>query len=282
MSKLDKVKEGIFAQLNTLGINRSDTVLININLQEFGLISGFQRQDYVNLFREFFEKGGGTFFALASTPCRFSLLNRDLPFFDGSQKATTGAFANEMLRQSDSWRSSHPTNSIVAIGARASEFVNGLDENCGAYDFAKKLVNWDGKVLLIGMGGFPGFVTHAVEQDLGLYKQYWDRFFLKVKTPNGVYRRLDPGGCSRVFDRLYPEYIKRGLLIAGHVHHGYALTARAQEVHKVDLEILSKKRGFLICNWHDCTRCRTRRWGSIPWIPEFYARKVLRRIFTPK
>ena len=56
-NKLRKEKEAqIFQQLESIGIKPSDTVLLNINLGKFGLLSGYRRKDYVQLFKTFFPK----------------------------------------------------------------------------------------------------------------------------------------------------------------------------------------------------------------------------------
>ena len=257
-----------------LGIKPSDTVLINLNIEKFGLIEGYRRSDYVKLFKEYFLMGGGTFVALAFTPVKFSLTNKDIPFFDGTQAAYTGAFANAMLKDPDSHRSMHPSNSVVAIGQRAKEFVIGLDEKGGAYDFARRAIEMDAKVLLIGMTDYPGFLTHLVEQDLKLYRQYWNRFFLKVQLKDKVFTRLDPGGCSSTFGRLYPDYIKHEALRIGRVNQAYSLSIAAKQAYEVDYKLISKKPSLLICDKPNCTRCRIYRWKTIWRIPFFVLKKL--------
>lgn len=67
----DNREQVIHKQLEVLGILPSDTVLINIDITKFGLIEGFKRSDYVNIFKKYFIKEGGTFVALAFTPLKF-------------------------------------------------------------------------------------------------------------------------------------------------------------------------------------------------------------------
>ncbi len=195
---------------------------------------------------------GGTIVALAFTPVKFSLTNKDLPYFDGTQPAYTGFFPNAMLKDKDSLRSKHPTNSVVAIGKKAKEFVNGLDENGGAYDFARRAIEMDAKLLLIGMADYPGFLTHLVEQDLKFYTQYWNRYFLKVQLKDKVFKRLDPGGCSSPFGRLYTEYIKHEALRIGFVNKAYSLCIDASKAYEIDYTIISKNPNLLICDNTNC------------------------------
>lgn len=276
---LERTKLKIFKQLKELQIYPSDTVLINLNIQKFGLLEGCNRSDYVNIFKEYFSSAGGKFIALAFTPVAVSITNRGLPYFNGTQKAYSGAFANEMLKDSESHRSGHPSNSVVAIGDGAADFVANLDENSGAYDFCRRLIEEDGKVLLIGMNSYPGFVTHLVEQDLKFYRQYWIRFFLKVQLKDKIFRRLDPGGCSRTFDRLYLEYIKHEILRIGRVNQGYSLAVSAKQAYDIDYKILSKNPDFLRCYDPECTTCHVFRWKTIHRVPFFILRKLVKRIF---
>ena len=276
---LDKKKFKIYRQLEDLLIFPSDTVLINLNIEKFGLLKDQKRSDYVNIFKEYFLSGGGTFIALAYTPVAVSITGRNLPYFDGTQRSYTGAFANAMLKDSDSYRSSHPSNSVVAIGDKAKDFVRNLDENGGAYDFCRRLIEEDGKILLTGMDSYPGFITHLVEQDLKLYRQYWSRFLMKVQLKDKVFKRLDPGGCSRSFDKLYKEYIKHEILRVRYVNEGYSLSISAKESYDIDYKIISKNPNILRCSDSECSTCRFYRWKTIHRVPFFVLRKLVKRIF---
>lgn len=272
-------EELIFKQLANLGVHPSDTVLISIDISKFGLIKGYKRNDYVRIFKDYFTEEGGTFVTLAFTPLKFSIFNNDLPFFDGTQPAYTGAFANEMLKDKDAYRSKHPTNSVVAIGRNAKIFVNNLDGYGGAYDFARRAVEMNAKILLIGMNEYPGFLTHLVEQDLKFYRKYWYRFFLKVRTKEGVYKRLDPGGCSNTFGRLYPEYIKCEVLRIGRINNAYSLCIDAKDAYQIDYRIVSENPSILICDNANCTTCRIYRWKTIWRLPYFVLKKIFNELF---
>ena len=270
--------DAFFSELAALDVKPHDTVLINLSLEKFGLVTGFKRADYVNIFKQYFAQGGGTFVALAFTRPKFSVLNRRLPFFDGTQPAYTGAFANAMLKDKKSYRSQHPTNSVVAIGPNAKHIVSGLDENAGAYEFARRVIEMKGKILLMGMSDYPGFVTHLVEQDLKLYRQYWHRFFLKVQVKDKVFTRMDPGGCSSTFGRLYPEYIKQEVLNIGWVRGAYTLSIDARKAYEIDYQVVSQNPKILICDSLDCAACRVFRWKKIWWLPFFILRKIVKKI----
>lgn len=271
-------KNMFYNQLVNLNIRKGDTLFINCNLEEFGLIEGFKRIDYINLFLDYLGEEG-TLVALAYTGASRSFFsNKKLPLFDGTQKANTGAFSNIMLKHPKAIRSMHPSNSIVAIGKNAKQITQNHNENSGAYSFIKEIIDLDAKVLLLGMSDFPGFVTHKVEEDLQLYKQYWDRFFLKVKLKDGkIFYRKDPGGCSSTFGRLYQYYIKEKKLLAGHVNNAYSLSIKAKDAYSIDIKIIKNNPNILICDNPNCYRCRVSRWKTIWRVPFFIAKKVFQK-----
>jgi aminoglycoside N3'-acetyltransferase len=272
-------KEKFHDELKNMEIYPNDTVLINLNISKFGLFKGFKKSDYVQIFKEYFSQDG-TFMALSFTYAKMSLRNRNLPYFDGTQLSNTGAFSNAMLKDADSVRSLHPTNSVVAIGKYAKELTEGIDDTAGAYEFVERLVERKGKVLLIGMGEYPGFITHGVEARLGLYKQYWNRFFIKVKLDKKIFTRLDPGGCSSTFGMLYPEYIKNEILVVNRINGAYSLSIRADLAYEIDLNYLRKNPNALICDNSDCLKCRLFRWKTIWKLPFFIWKYLFKKLQT--
>lgn len=78
-----------------------------------------------------------------------------------------------MLSHPKAFRSKHPTNSYVAIGKNAKYIFGNHDENSGSYEPIRKIVELEGKMILIGcVESSPGFTTtHLAEVDLGLHKR---------------------------------------------------------------------------------------------------------------
>ena len=271
----ENIQKKINNQLKNMNIMPYDTVLINLNFYEFGLINKFSRHKYISLFKNYFKKKG-TFISLAYTPSKFSLTNKNLSTFNVAQPSSTGAFANMMLKDRDSFRSSHPTNSIVAIGKNAKKISQKLNEKSGAYDFFREIINLDGKILIVGMqNNHLGFLTHLVEQDLKLYKQYWFRFFYEIKLNNVIFKRLDPGYCHNNHKMMFPYYIKNQAITTGRVGNGYALSIKAKKAYEIDYSIISKNPKILICTNTNCFKCRAGRWKTIWYLPFFIFKRVL-------
>jgi hypothetical protein len=104
--------------------------------------------------------GGGTFIALALTRIKFSIINKNLLFFNGTQSAYEGAFINAMLQDKNGQRSKLYSDSLVGIGKNAKKFADELNVERRAYHFARRAMEVYAKVLPIGMSKYPGFVTH--------------------------------------------------------------------------------------------------------------------------
>jgi aminoglycoside 3-N-acetyltransferase len=68
-------------------------------------------------------------------------------------------------------RSLHPTHSVAAIGPRAAEFTAGheLDDTpCGAHSPYQRIVQWAGKVVLLGVRLDSCTLMHAFEEMAGI------------------------------------------------------------------------------------------------------------------
>ena len=271
-------KELLNEQLKIMGLEPGDTVLVNFDMPAFGKIQGFKRADYVDFLLRYLGDEG-TLVTLAYTDYKFSLCNSGLPIFHINAPANTGAFANIMLKNKSSFRSLHPTNSIVAIGKNAKSITENIDKESLAFEFYRKFLEYDAKVLLVGCKNFPGFITHLAELELGLYKKYWFGRFIKCRLENGqIFKRVDPGGCSVTFDRLYPFYIKEEKLKIGVVGNAYSLSISAKDAYEIDTKVLNSNPGLIECERPDCFKCRVGKWNTIWFFPVFLFYKIMRKL----
>jgi aminoglycoside N3'-acetyltransferase len=276
-------KQKIIEQLSALGIEKGDTLLVRADLGAIGRIDK-DRLSYVNFLIEAVGDEG-TIVGLAFTGGSFYKGDKKKAF-DGKNKANTGAFSNVMLSHPSAIRSKHPMNSYVAIGKNARFIVENHDENQSAYEPIKKLIELDGKMLLIGCAGTsPGFTTtHLAEVELGLHRRIifpWLNvcYFLKEDGEMALFRRWDLGGCSSTFYKLYSYYVKKEILKQGYIGNAYTLIANAREAFDIDLEVLSKDPKLNICDNSNCTMCRVRRWDNLKDIPLFLAKKIVKFLF---
>jgi aminoglycoside 3-N-acetyltransferase len=189
MFSIEKLKNDIL----DLGVKSGDTLLIRADLGAIGRLETKKKEDYINFILDVVGKDG-TIVGLSFTSGFFVKRNKNI-VFDGNNKSNTGAFSNTMLKHPKSIRSTHPTNSYVAIGKNSEYILEGHNEKSGAYDPIRKVMSLNGKMLLIGcVNSSPGFTTtHLAEIDLGLHKK------IIFPTLNGAYYKKN--GKIKIFKR---------------------------------------------------------------------------------
>ena len=187
-----------------------------------------------------------------------------------------------MLNHSKALRSQHPTNSYVAIGKYAEYITKDHNEFSGAYEPIRKIIELNGKMLLIGcVSSSPGFTTtHLAEVDLGLHKRIilpsLDGVYYKKNNEIKIFKRKDVGSCSSTFYKFYSFYVKNELLFQGYVGNAYTVLADAKKIYRLDLEILKKNSKITICHNPRCMLCRARRWDNLIDMPIF----IIRYLYT--
>lgn len=271
------------SDLKNLGVNKGDTLLVRAGLRAVGQMESNHIGDFIDVLLDAVGEEG-TIVGLSFTNSFFIKKNKTI-IFDGTNPSYTGAFANLMLQHAGAVRSRHPTNSYVAIGKNAHFILNDHDENSGAYEPIRKIVELDGKMILIGCAGSsPGFTTtHLAEVDLGLHKRiifpWLTGAYYKKDGTIRLFKRPDLGSCSSTFYRFYGHYIKHELLRQGYVGDAYSILINAKKAYALDLQILEEDPRITICNNPACRLCRARRWDNLIDLPLYVARLLKRRLF---
>jgi len=282
----EKLYDKIKFQLNQIGLKNGDTLLVRADLFAIGKLSR-DGIDYVKVFLDILGDTG-TLIALAFTNTTFIIKNKNY-IFDGTNKANTGSFANIMLSHPKAIRSTHPSNSFVAIGQNAKFVLNGHDAKSGAYEPIRKIIQLKGKMLLIGcIASSPGFTTaHLAETDLGLH----NRIILPklnncyYKNDDGVirlFRRSDIGGCSYTFQKFYAHYLLNNILQQGYLGNANSILVDAEKAYVIEKEILRENPKYNICDRPNCFLCRARRWDNLKDMPFFLIKNLQKVIIKLK
>lgn len=274
--------EDIISDFRRLGIVARDFILVRGSLGAIGRFRGGGD----TIIRALLEVVGpeGTIASLAFTDSTIRKPDPNNPFHP-HKKSYAGALPNSMIEYDGGFRSLHPTCSYVAIGRYAEYFVQGHDEMSGAYEPIRKLVELNGKCLLIGcVGSSPGFTTsHLAESDLGLLKKVifpklTKTYYLNAEGKLALFRRRELGLCSNSFYKFYAHYIANECLRTGTVGKAYSVIAPAKQCYEIDKSVLSVDPKFNICGSPDCLMCNARRWDRIHVMPLFFVRKFFRRL----
>ncbi|MGJ0302833.1 AAC(3) family N-acetyltransferase [Aliarcobacter cryaerophilus] len=278
MFSIEKLKNDLI----DIGVKKGDTLLIRADLGSIGRIETKKREDYVNIMLEAVGVEG-TIIGLSFTDSFFIKKNKNI-IFDGTNKSNTGAFSNAMLNHPKAIRSAHPTNSYVAIGKNAKYILENHDENSGAYEPIRKIVELNGKMMLIGcVESSPGFTTtHLAEVDLGLHKRIifptLNGAYYKKEDQIKLFKRKDLGSCSSTFYKFYGHYVKNELLQQGYVGNAYSILIDANEAFALDLKVLKANPKITLCDNPSCMMCRARRWDNLKDMPIFFIRNVIPKI----
>lgn len=280
--------ETIVQDLRNMGVNEGDTLLVRANLANIGQISSKDKMDYLEAFIKAVGEAG-TIVGLSFTRSFMFKVDKDF-IYDGTNSSYTGAFSNIMLKHKNALRSMHPTNSFVAIGKNAKHIVEDHNENSGSYEPVRKIMELNGKMILVGcVKDSPGFTTtHLAECDLKYYKKIifpgLDRVFYRKKGNDKVhlFKRKDKGSCSSTFGKFYNYYIKQEKLVKGYVGQAYSIMINAKEAYEIDHSVLKANPKITICNDPDCFLCRARRWDNLLDLPGFVFRTVWHKYITKK
>lgn len=271
------------AHIAGLGIKPGDFVLIRAAMGAVGKFSGGAAA-FVQALLDVVGPEG-TVASLAFTDAPFIRMPKVEDAFTPRKKSYAGALPNSMLEHPGHYRSLHPMCSYVAVGRLAEEFTRGHDESSPAYEPIRKLIEHDGKCVLVGcVGSSPGFTTaHLAEADLGLLSRVifpWlnATYYQTADGQVRLFRRHDPGLCSQSFYKFYAHYVKAGVLRTGFVGNAYSIAAPARATYDIEKSLLERNPRFNICDDKDCLTCNARRWDRLHKLPGFVVRHALKRI----
>lgn len=264
--------------LQSLGIKNGDTVLVRGNLAKVGRI---KKDLFINTLLETVGKEG-TIVTLAFTKSfAFYKMNKQY-IFDVDSVPTTGALGKAFLEHPSSVRSSHPTNSFLAIGKMADFIMKDHNEEELSYTPMKKLVALNAKLLNFGIiSESPGFTTvHLVQEELGLTRKSLLKNFLRVyyKASNNevkLFKRKDLGGCSDGFSKFYKYYMDEGKLTYGKLGKAAAIMINAQDSYNIELDLMKENPSFHFCDNPLCFTCRCTWKYDLKYLPNYLILKVI-------
>ncbi len=267
-------RNDIANDLRNLGLAGGDIVLVRAALKATGAVDGIPAQTLIGALLDVIG-GSGTILGLSHTATskpseKEAVFRRDTP-------CVSGGFAAALLDWKGSYRSRHPTNSIVAIGHDAESLLRDHDETSTCFGPMRKLVDAGAKMVLVGcVESSPGFSTvHLVYEDLnladkstlsGLYGSYYEkdgqiRWFSKKDVP----------GCSMGFGKLYPVYRQRGVLVSGKVGDAESLLIKARDAYAIEYDVISRDPTAALCDRPSCFSCRGTKLFNVPGMLRYYA-----------
>lgn len=268
-----------------MGIGAGDTVLVRAALRAMGPVEGGSAAKL--LIDALLELVGpeGTIAGLAFTGGFLWLRkHRDYVFDPATTLPTSGGLAVAMVKHPSAVRSTHPSNSFVAIGRHAAELMAGHDDTAPCFFPMAAMLRRDAKMLLVGcLDSSPGFSTaHWARHELGLtvrniLRGRW-RVYYRKNGETKVFKIDDIAGCSQGFRHFYGHYVEAGKLATGFVGQAYSASIDARAAYDIERAELEKNPRISLCDRPSCYSCRTTWYFNKRDWPGFWVRYLPRMI----
>lgn len=263
--------EDLKALLHRLGVAQGDVVMVHSSFDRFEGFQGSLR-DVMQVLQEAVGDEGGLL--MPTLPFSGNALEyaRTNTILDVRRTPSRMGFMTEIFRRLPGVsRSLHPTHPVAGWGAKAPRLLDGHSSArtpCGAGSPFEKLVEADGKVVLIGVSVRTMTFFHYLEEELEERMPFspftTEKFTLSVRDERGqtwpVVTRLYDPVVSRERDvrLMVPHLRARGFWREQKVGKLSVIVLRCREVRQVASEMASEG---LFC-YHDVPRLIDRRMSA--------------------
>ncbi len=191
-------KQALSEALDTLGLQKGDTLLVHSALQTIGLIENISPSENCAVIFDAIVQRIGAEGTIVVPTFNFGFCKGQL--FDPAETPSKamGAFSEYVRKYPGSVRSSHPMQPVSAVGAQAeyicaNDTVSSFSPD-GAFE---RMVEQDAKVLLLGAEMQAVSLVHLPEERLGVPYRYWKEFTAPYKHTDGT-----------VADKTYSMYVR--------------------------------------------------------------------------
>lgn len=265
--------------LKRLGLKKGDMVLVRAALRSMGELDGTRSTTFIKALLEVVGSEGTIVGLSFNNSILFPRRKKNI-VITPQTPPDTGGMTSTLVDWPGAIRSLHPTNSFVAIGRLARGLVAGHDENTTCFHPIDALMEYNGKMILVGcVDSSPGFSTvHRVQERLGLATRSIlkgrEGFYFEREGEVRLFRRLDVPGCSNGYYKFYSHYVREGKLTVGAVGDAYSVSIIARDAFDIEYPILEKEPKFALCDDPGCFSCRGTRLYNLTDMPKFYTRQL--------
>jgi aminoglycoside 3-N-acetyltransferase len=256
-------KKEIVHCLARAGMRRGDTVLVHSSLSRFGYVEGGADAVIDALVDTVGPEGTlmmsaittGTQMVVRCIEAADAGVALDAPPLDVVNTASwAGAIAETFRKRPGVLRSLHPTHSVTAFGARASEMLaehHNAPGPCGVGTPFLRLAGEDrGFVLLLGVNHESNTTLHGVEELAQLeYVLYPKPCRVPILTPDGpteAQTRVHMPYLSRRLGALETQYIDQRAQTVTHIGDSYVRLTHAATMRDVTLAALERDPHLLL------------------------------------
>ena len=244
-------KEDIKKQLAEMGAPKNTAVLMHTSLKAIGETEG-RAEGLLEALIEYITEDDGLF--LVPTHTWANLKYPDEITMDmNSSETCIGVFPSVALRHPSGVRSLHPTHSMVAFGNKAEEYVAGeenIDTSTSAKGCYGKLFDYDGYVLLVGVGQERNTYIHAVEEMLDVpFRLSENAVRTTIKLKNGeiseryIHHHAGIPHISERYVKYEPAFRHFGIVKDGKIGNADAMLISARKIKEVVELIRERSKG---------------------------------------
>jgi len=252
--------EKLINDLEAMGFGQGDHVALGVSLKALGL----GKQAATTLLDSLLSVVGpnGTLIVPAFTrTCSHSewLLNNSPVFDQKNSPAYTGQFSEFMRSQPQAFRSSHPTNSIVALGAAAEQVTQSHTKSTPAYSCYSTLADLGGKSLSIGIGDSFVGLRHEAQFLAGLLTVFHQSIgcgIAGVGDQNEWFERAETSGCVTKLPLLVKEMRGQGKVMDGSLLDASSCAVAVPEALSFMTARLKESPATYLCSNGRCLWCR--------------------------
>ena len=253
-------KDDLVRDLVNLGVQKGDALSLRVSVGSIGWIEGGADTLVEALLEAVGEKGTIVSAAYVHPfPLPLSKENAEKIVKDDRIPSYAGALANAMIKHPDMYRSKHPVNRYVAIGARAYELTKSHTPDKYAYDVLRILAETRGKNLIIGKKVGGTGTDHISHYMLGL-KQFRKPEGINYIDEDGQIKLLIVNwqrGCIRGHSKFWPLFEQGGAIIGQEkIGNAGAKLTDMKKTLEIEMNKLRENPSFLLCDIPTCRDCR--------------------------
>lgn len=255
--------DSLKSNLKDLGIESGDVLFITIDILKVGFFSKNKETTlriWISILEELVGENGAIVFA-SYTPVFFRFNKKNI-VFNKDSVTTSGSLPNAIIKHENSIRSTHPTNSVVAIGESVRSLIEKHTPQSMSYSVMGDLIQTPNcKFVMIGTidkNNAPQ-AMHFAQEELGytklnIYKNLLQTFYIENGRKK-LFTKSDIGGCSSGGYKLFSYLLVEDSISFGRVGNASSAIMPAHKSYNVIKEVLKKDKRVIKCDNNNCLNC---------------------------
>lgn len=254
-------KKDLVNDLIQLGLKVGDLVNVKVSMRSIGKVDGGAKTLIEAILEVIGESGTIVVDSfLPVYPIKKLKKNKSL-VSNNHTKSYAGAFANEVIKHPDCYRSNHPVQKFSAIGLLAEKLLKRHTSDSYAYNVFKEMSELGGVNLKIGTDEkVPGVgTTHVAIGMLGLKQKRLNRGINYYQDESNLkqFVRNWAGGCAKGFNNFLDDYRASGAIISdGFIGNAPSKISDMKKTLQIEYEILKRNPKYMFCDDRKCVNCK--------------------------